>query len=126
MASLDNLQSLTHYGAELAIILAILGVVCWDLIAKDGRSKVLGSVGICLAALGYSAFASLTALHRHAASAHHPVGRSLFGAKGSRHGDRHRHQPVEYRHETLMRAAATGTERTFSALDGAAAASKAA
>lgn len=64
--SLNNLQSLAYYGPELALIVAILAVLGWDLVAKDDRSRVLGSVGIGLAGLGYSAVASMTALCRHA------------------------------------------------------------
>jgi len=66
MASLDNLQSLSYYGAELAIIIAILAVIVWDLIAKDDRSRIFGSIGLCLAGLGFSAVSSLVALQRHA------------------------------------------------------------
>ncbi len=67
MASLDNFQSLVYYGAELALIVAILAVIGWDLLAKSERSKVLGSVGICIAGLGFSAVYSFAALQRHGA-----------------------------------------------------------
>ncbi len=64
-ASLDNIASLKYYGAELALIGAILAVIVWDLLAKEQRNKVLGAVAICLAGLGYSALGSVSSLLRH-------------------------------------------------------------
>ena len=62
MTTLGNIDSLAYYGPELALIGALLLVIVWDLVAKDHKSRVLGSVGICVAALGYSAIASAMAL----------------------------------------------------------------
>ena len=53
-----NIASLPFYGPELAIIAAVLSVISWDLIARSHRWRVLGSVAICVAALGYSAVSS--------------------------------------------------------------------
>jgi NADH-quinone oxidoreductase subunit N len=61
-ASLNNLDSLLYYRAELGLIGAILAVIGWDLLAKDQRTKVLGSVGIGLGGLCCSAAVSASAL----------------------------------------------------------------
>ncbi len=64
-ASLNNVESLPYFGAELALIGAILAVIAWDLLVSEQRMKVLGAVGICLAGVGYSAISSVSALMRH-------------------------------------------------------------
>ena len=56
--TLSNIDSLSFFGPEFALMGAMLAVICWDLLVKDQRLKVLGCVGICLGGLGYSALAS--------------------------------------------------------------------
>ncbi len=64
MDALGNIASLAYYGPELGIIGAILLAIVWDLVVKDHRTKVLGAVVICMAALAYSAIASATFMGR--------------------------------------------------------------
>lgn len=64
-APLDNLRSLAYFTPELGLIAAILAIIGWDLVVK-GRSRMLGIVGIGLAALAYSAGLSLYFLFRDA------------------------------------------------------------
>jgi NADH-quinone oxidoreductase subunit N len=59
---MGNVESLPYYGPELALCVAILGIIVWDLVAKEPRRKVVGNVAICLAALAYSAISSATFL----------------------------------------------------------------
>jgi NADH-quinone oxidoreductase subunit N len=56
--ALGNIESLAYYGPELALIGALLTVIVWDLVAKNHRARVLGSVAISVVALGYSAISS--------------------------------------------------------------------
>ena len=56
--TLSNIDSLSFFGPEFALIGAMLAVICWDLLVKNPRLKILGSVGICLSGLAYSALAS--------------------------------------------------------------------
>ncbi|MCU0693386.1 MAG: NADH-quinone oxidoreductase subunit N [Polyangiaceae bacterium] len=51
MPSLDNVQSLTYFLPEVALIAGVLLVVCWDLVAR-GTTRVTGIVVLTLAALG--------------------------------------------------------------------------
>jgi NADH-quinone oxidoreductase subunit N len=60
----DNLASLAYFGPELALMVALLAVIVWDLVAKDHRFRVLGAVGITLAGLSYSALSSASFLVR--------------------------------------------------------------
>jgi NADH-quinone oxidoreductase subunit N len=64
MTSLGNIESLAYYGPELALIGALLAVIVWDLLVKEQRMKVLGTVGICLAGLAYSGLSSASFLMR--------------------------------------------------------------
>ena len=50
MQSLGNIASLSYFGPELALIASVLLVIIWDLMVKDHRMRVLGSVAICVAA----------------------------------------------------------------------------
>lgn len=64
---LDNIQSLAYFGPELGFVAAILLIIVWDLVAKSRFAKMAGILGICVAALAYSAGASAWNLARDAA-----------------------------------------------------------
>jgi NADH-quinone oxidoreductase subunit N len=64
---LDNIKSLAYFGPELGFVAAILLIIGWDLIAKNRFAKLAGILGICVAALAYSAGVSAWNLARDAA-----------------------------------------------------------
>ncbi|MSP24293.1 MAG: NADH-quinone oxidoreductase subunit N, partial [Myxococcales bacterium] len=61
-ADCDNVASLAYFGPELGLVAACLLVIVWDLFAKSQRAKILGSVGISMAALIFSGGSSALAL----------------------------------------------------------------
>jgi NADH-quinone oxidoreductase subunit N len=71
--ALGNLDSLAYFGPELVLIGAMLGIVVWDLAARDHRRRVWGVILIALVALSYSAGVSVQCLTADAAP------QSLFG-----------------------------------------------
>ena len=64
LETLGNVESLAYYGPELALMGGLLAVIVWDLVVKDHRTRVLGSVAIFVVALAASAGISLSALTR--------------------------------------------------------------
>lgn len=63
MHPLDNVQSLTYFLPEIAIIAGVLLVVAWDLVAR-GSTRITGIVVLTLAALSTSAAISIGYLHQ--------------------------------------------------------------
>jgi len=60
--TLDNVASLPFFAPELALMGAVLLVIIWDLAVRDARLKIVGSVAICVTALGYSAVSAASFL----------------------------------------------------------------
>ena len=53
---LNNVESLRYFTPELALIVAVLLLIIWDLVASDKKTKLTGLVVISMAALAFFIF----------------------------------------------------------------------
>ena len=63
--SIDNIQSISSFASELALIAGVLSVVLWDLVSS-GKKRATGVVAISIAAILASGTLSAIALFRNA------------------------------------------------------------
>lgn len=61
---LNNIESLRYFTPELALIAAVLLLIIWDLAVRNSRTKLIGLVGISMAALAISGGTSAWLLSR--------------------------------------------------------------
>ncbi len=67
--ALDNIQSLTYFLPEVALIAGVLLVVAWDLVAR-GSTRITGIIVLTLAALGTSGTIAAGYLHKGVPTEH--------------------------------------------------------